>query len=184
MGFKDYILQLDLIGKAPTLYINNQLSVKTFVGSAFSLFVIVVSLAYLVYLFLKMNNKENPIVSSLDLKMAHPTPLLLNSSNFEIIFSIQDPFKKTMFINETVYKQQLNLLTNIVGKKEERFLISTTLNLTVCNNRKIFSKEIYENIKELKLDNYYCISEYQPIPWNQIYLNDYWGNIDFKMLQG
>ena len=33
MGFKDYILQLDLIGKAPTLDINNQLSVKTFVGS-------------------------------------------------------------------------------------------------------------------------------------------------------
>ena len=28
MGFKDYILQLDLIGKAPTLYINNQLSVR------------------------------------------------------------------------------------------------------------------------------------------------------------
>lgn len=78
MGFKDYILQLDLIGKAPTLYINNQLSVKTFVGSVFSLFVIVVSLAYLVYLFLEMNNKENPTVSSLDLKMAHPTPLLLN----------------------------------------------------------------------------------------------------------
>ncbi len=51
MGFKDYILQLDLIGKAPTLYINNQLSVKTFVGSVFSLFVIVVSLAYLVYRF-------------------------------------------------------------------------------------------------------------------------------------
>ena len=49
MGFKDYILQLDIIGKAPTLYINNQLSVKTFVGSVFSLFVIVVSLAYLVY---------------------------------------------------------------------------------------------------------------------------------------
>lgn len=74
-----------------------------------------------------MNNKENPKVSSLELKMAHPTPLLLNSSNFEIIFSIQDPFKKTMFINETGYKPQLNLLTNIniVGKTEERFLIST-----------------------------------------------------------
>lgn len=130
-----------------------------------------------------MNNKANPTVRTLDLKMANPSPLYLNNSNFEIFFSIQDPFKKTMFINESIYKPQMNLLTNIVGRTEERVLISTTLNLTVCSNRKQFSKEIFENIKQLKLDSYYCISEFQPIPWSQIYLNEYWGNINCKMLQ-
>lgn len=170
---------IDLFGKSPQFLVNNKKTVPTLLGLIFSFGVYGISIGYCIYLFIEISSKKSPIVNTVNLKLKNPPPLHLNYTNFELLFSLADP-NGYPYINESIYIPSLSLMTLTLN--QEKVFVSTNIKLTNCGNRN-FTKKIYENINHLDLTKYYCISDKQDIPWENIYLNEYWGTLNFKMLK-
>lgn len=169
-------MELDIMGRAPSLLIQNRFTMKTFVGFFLSL-VILITTAISVFICGKeLFIRENPSVNISPIANLHPAFFSFKKYKFDFVFAVQD-INNEPFINESFYYPNLTLVTKDSSSEKKEI----KLNLTTCNNRKS-NTYFVKRLDHLNLNHFYCISDTQN-DWNIIGLNDFWGSIGFKMIQ-
>ena len=177
---KEYLRIIDFFGHAPSFIIKNNLKYKTHIGGLLTLIVIIISIITLIFFSEELYSKKSPSVNLITEANLNPSKINF-FDNFEFIIGIQND----NFIvqrNESIYYAKGFLFQTIINSSGI-FNIKEEIKLDSCD--KALKNSInYELFKHLNLNNYYCSSKNQSkININNIYLNEYWGNNGFQMLQ-
>ena len=177
---KEYLKIIDFFGHNPSFIIKNNLKYKTHIGGLLTLIVIIISVITLIFFSEELYSKKSPSVNLITEANLNPSKINF-FDNFEFIIGIQND----NFIvqrNESIYYAKGFLFQTIINSSGI-FNIKEEIDLDSCD--KALKNSInYELFKDLNLNNYYCFSKNQSkININNIYLNEYWGNNGFQMLQ-
>ena len=177
---KEYLRIIDFFGHDPSFIIKNNLKYKTHIGGLLTLIVIIISVITLIFFSEELYSKKSPSVNLITEANLNPSKINF-FDNFEFIIGIQND----NFIvqrNESIYYAKGFLFQTIINSSGI-FNIKEEIDLDSCD--KALKNSInYELFKDLNLNNYYCFSKNQSkININNIYLNEYWGNNGFQMLQ-
>ena len=177
---KEYLRIIDFFGHDPSFIIKNNLKYKTHIGGLLTLIVIIISVITLIFFSEELYSKKSPSVNLITEANLNPSKINF-FDNFEFIIGIQnDDF--IVQRNESIYYAKGFLFQTIINSSGI-FNIKEEIDLDSCD--KALKNSInYELFKDLNLNNYYCFSKNQSkININNIYLNEYWGNNGFQMLQ-
>ena len=177
---KEYLRIIDIFGYNPSFIIKNNLQYKTHIGGILTLIVIIISIITLIFFSEELYKKKSPSVNLITEGFLHPSKINF-FDNFEFIIGIQND----NFIvqkNESIYYAKGFLVKTIINSSGI-FNIKEEIDLDTCD--KTLKDSInYELFKHLNLNNFYCFSKNQSkININNIYINEYWGNDGFQMLQ-
>ena len=177
---KEYLRFIDFFGHNPSFIIKNNLKYQTHIGGLLTLIVIIISVITLIFFSEELYNKKSPSVNLITEANLHPSKINF-FDNFEFIIGIQND----NFIvqrNESIYYAKGFLFQTIINSSGI-FNIKEEIDLDSCD-KTLKDSTNYELFKDLNLNNYYCFSKNQSkINLNNIYLNEYWGNNGFQMLQ-
>ena len=173
---KKYLLLCDMFGQTPGFYIRNDKLLKSYIGAIITLLIFIICITMGVLLGIEIFQKKNPKVNIFTESYEHPTKINY-FDNFEVLISINN---KNNFpeINEQIYYPKANLFKTIInssGSYNEIFDIK----LKRCNET-MKSSSNYDLVKDLDLSNLYCLDNTNK---DLIYLNDFWGNNNFQMIQ-
>ena len=173
---RDFFIDIDIFGYAPSLSIKNQLFYQTIFGGLLTLLIIIITIITLIFFSQELFNKNSPSVNlSMD-ALNHPQRLNY-FDNFEFLIGIQNSSYMTE-INEKIFGAKGTLFKTVVNESGI-YNLKTNINLVSCDKALSNSKnkDLYT---DLNLKGYYCISNEQN---EEPYLKEHWGNNDFSMIQ-
>lgn len=170
-------MELDIMGRGPSLLIQNRFTMKTFVGFFFTVVILIITTVSVLICGKELFTRENPSINISTLTNLHPEFLSFKQYKFDFAFAVQD-INNEPFVNESFYYPNLTLFIKGNSSDEKEEII---LNLTTCNNRKN-NTNFFKKLDTLNLKNFYCISDFQN-DWNIIGLKDFWGASGFQMIQ-
>ena len=171
---------LDLFGYTPSFVINKQLKHKTIFGGILSILILILGFILLCFFSIELFTRNAPSIN-LSTKL-EPNPNKLSYfDNFEFIIGVNDE-KLEMIYDESIF----NIKAYLYSKKNQNddiFLNPIELDLVQCNE--VLPSSInYYLFQNIDLKNYFCISNKQNnIDLNDIYINEFWGNLNFHMIQ-
>ena len=176
----NFIKFIDLFGHTPSFVINQELKYKTIFGGILSIIILILGLILLCFFSIELFSRKAPSIN-LSTKLEPNPKKLYYFDNFEFIIGINDE-NLEMIYDETIF----NIKAYLYSKKdteEDFFANPIELDLEQCKN--VLNNSInYYLFQNIDLHNYFCISNKQNnIDLNDIYINEFWGNINFHMLQ-
>ena len=177
---RNLTILIDLFGHTPAFVINDKLLYKTFFGGIITIVVIIIAVISTIFFSQELFLRKSPSVNLST--ETNPNPEKINFyNNFEFAISLQNP-NYVPEINESIYYGKGFIFKTIVNSSGT-FNIREDLNLKPCNQ--ILNESVnYELFKELKLDGFYCISnQHDNVDKDDVYLNEFWGNNEFRMIQ-
>ena len=176
-----YILMADSFGTNMTFYLRGFKDYRSNLGGFFTLSIYVISLVFGIYLARELWEKSSPKISTSTGINSNPSKLYYPK---DIFFMITLTIDSVPYINEKIYRPLGHIRRKINGTET---LLTKNLSLETCNN--IFNEKYkyYDSIKHLNLSNFYCISidkdKNNGIEQEELYINEFWGNDGFQMLQ-
>ena len=176
---KKLLFSVDIFGYSPRLTIKKRSENRTIFGGIMTILLVVLSLIAICFFGQEIIFKESPSVNLSTESYNNPDKINY-FDNFELILGIQNP-NKEMEINDKIFYVKANIFTTTVNETGS-FNTRESINIEPCD--KVKPSNSTDNIfRDYDLKNYYCISENQPIGKEQIYINEFWGNNKFRMLQ-
>ena len=110
----------------------------------------------------------------------HP-PKIAYPENFFFIFGIT--VNSTPLVDEKIFRPVGYINTKINGSEE---LVRQNISVEKCSEVLNEEYKYYDIIKHLNLSNFYCVSLNETknkIKNSELYVNEFWGNEGFRMLQ-
>ena len=177
---KKFILFIDQFGQTPQFLIKKDTQYHSFFGGLMTIAVYIIAFIAFCFFCQEIFLKKSPSVNLSTETYEHPAKIPL-FDNFELLVGIQNP-NYVVEINETIFYAKGFLFKTTVndsGSFNERVEIA----LEPCSTAMKDSIN-YEYVKHLELDGYYCFSRNQPnVKPEDLYINEFWGNNGFQMLQ-
>ena len=178
---KKILFLVDQYGYTPNFVIKKDEQYHSLFGSIMTLCLFGISLIAILVFTEELFAKESPSVNLSTTSNQNPSKISF-FDNFEFMIGIQNP-NYVVEINETIFSAKGFLFrtkVNETGSYNDRIEI----NLEPCETALKESKN-YEYFKNYELSGYYCFSKNQPsgITQDDLYINEFWGNDGFQMLQ-
>ena len=177
------ISSIDAFGIQPSLLIHSNRKHKSFFGGLLSIILIILLLLSLYHFGKELILKESPSVN-LSSEFIHEHPKQINFFNhFEFLISLLND-QYLPVINEKIYYPQAFLYKIYINETGQKHSIRFEVNVDTCD--KVFTKEhkLSQYVNQFELSQYYCISHNQnDYIKENLYINDYWGNEGFQMIQ-
>ena len=173
-------LLFDTFSIKPSFFYKGKIEYSTTFGKILTIIVYIITICCGIYFSMEIWEKKEPTVGSSSVSHPHPGKILY-PNEFFFMLSLQDDYISK--IDESIYYP--------VGYIHSTIINSTgTYNIKISLKMEKCSKVIDENfiyyflLKDIDLDNYYCISKNQnEINLDKLYINEFWGNNDFQMIQ-
>ena len=110
----------------------------------------------------------------------YPNPTKLDYPN-DIFFMFTVSVDSIPFLDNKIYRPIGHIQTKINGTES---FYQKNISLEICSTIFNESYKYYESIKHLNLSNFYCLSlDKNNETENGIFINEFWGNEGFQMLQ-
>ena len=156
------LLFMDLFGKVPNLYYKEKSQKKTIIGAIFSIIHILFFLAYLIFKFVKMINRDDVVFYDSYAYDKEIPSIELTKENFNGAFTVGG------FIDETLYYIKAHHIRKIKNKEP----IIKDLEIETCNIDK-FGTNFTELFKDESLNNSYCLKKVDQTLEGYSYLNNF-----------
>ena len=171
---------IDLFGHTPSFVVNQELKYKTIFGGILSIIILILGLILLIFFSIDLFARNSPSINLSTNLEPNPTKLYY-FDNFEFIIGVNDE-NLEMVYDESIFNIKAYLYSK-KGSDEDFFSNPIELDLVQCNE--VLSTSInYRLFQNINLQNYFCISNKQNnIDINEIYINEFWGNNNFQMIQ-
>ena len=177
---RDFIIFIDLFGHTPSFVIKDKLKYKSFFGGIMSSLIFIIGITLLAVFSIELFEKKAPSIN-LSTRLYHNPHKLNYFNNFEFIIGILNENYEPE-INEAIFYAKGYISTtkkNELGNQKE----DIEIDLVPCDQTLSESKN-FDLFKDIKLSGFYCISKKQSnIDSSEIYVNEFWGNENFRMLQ-
>ena len=171
-------LFMDSFGARPSFYINGDKEYHTLFGGILTTAVYLITVGYGIYFAQELWQRNDPTVSTATLITQHPEKILYPDPFFFMV-SVDMGFAPK--IDESIYFPTGNIhITHVndSGTFSERNFFYMKKCSEVIDKNYVH----YDLLKDYDLDNFYCMPKFDKKE-NDLYLNDYWGNDGFAMLQ-
>ena len=181
MKFLSYILLLDSFGITTNFYVKGYKDYRSHFGGLVTLIIYIATIVCAVIFADELWNKNNPTVSTASAVYPNPTKIYYPDNIF-FMFSVNND--TTPFIDDKIYRV-VGLIRSKSNGTEE--MLQQNISLDICSNVFNESYKYYEAIKNINLSNFHCLSldkeKNKGIGKKDLYLNEFWGNEGFQMLQ-
>ena len=175
----DIFLCMDSFGARPSFYIDGNKEYHSFFGGILTIIVWIVTIGCASYFAQRLWEKNDPSVSTATLITNHPQKLLYPHPFFFMI-TVDVDYIPT--IDESMYLPKGYIHITHVDKNGTSTTEKKYFDLKVCSEIIDETHPYYDLLKDFDLNNFYCMPKFIEKE-NDIYLNDYWGNDGFSMLQ-
>ena len=177
---RNLIVFIDLFGHSPSFVINGRLLHKTFFGGTLTIIVVIVAVISTIFFSQELLFRKSPSVNLSTQSDLNPKKINY-FNNFEFAIGLQNS-NYLPEINEKIYYAKGFIFKTIVNSSGS-FNIRENLNVERCSESLIKNNN-YDLFKQLNLENFYCISLNQDeVNNDDIYLEEFWGHHNFRMLQ-
>ena len=176
-----YFLILDSFGVGINFYLEGYKDYRSHLGGFITLVIYVITIICGIIFSKDLFQKVNPSVSTTSANYPNPKRISYPNDTFFILGITIDSLP---FINESIYRPIAYINSKINGSEK---LQIQNISVDLCS--KVINKEYkyYDVIKHLNLSNFYCIDLNQSnnggINNDELYINEFWGNDGFRMLQ-
>ena len=178
MGLLRYFLMLDSFGVGINFYLKGYKDYHSHLGGFVTALIYVATIICGLYFSKELFQKSNPSVSTSTANYPNPKKINYPDSTFFILGVTVDSLP---FIDNSIYRPIGYINRKINGTEQPEI---KNISVETCN--KVFNKDykFYNEIGHLNLSNFYCISLNQnTIDLDELYVNEFWGNEGFQMLQ-
>ncbi len=181
MNIIPYFLLLDSFGINLNFYVKGNKDYRSHLGGFVTLIIYIVTIICGVFFANEIKLKNNPKISTSSAIFNNPTKLYYPNN---IFFMISVSVDSINFIDEKIYRVVGYIRTKINGTEN---FIQKNLTVDLCNNILDENYKYYNSISHINLSNFYCISLDENlndgIKSDEIFINEFWGNDGFQMLQ-
>ena len=123
---RDFFIDIDIFGYAPSLSIKNQLFHQTLFGGLLTLLIVIITIIILLFFSQELFNKNSPSVNLSMEALNHPQRLNY-FDNFEFLIGIQNSSYMTE-INEKIFGAKGSLFKTVVNESGI-YNLKTNINL-------------------------------------------------------
>ena len=176
---KKMLISIDAFGETPRLQINQKSQYHTLFGEIMSVLLYFISLIAIGFFSIEIFLKRSPSVNLSTQADEHPSKIPYYG-NFEFLIGIQNS-SMLVHMDETIYYAK-GFIFRTIKNESGSFNIATEIDVEPCD--KAIDKATYELVKHVNIEDYYCFSKQQMKVSNEdLYINDFWNNDGFQMLQ-
>ena len=176
-----YFLILDSFGVGINFYLEGYKDYRSQLGGFITLVIYVITIICGIIFSKNLLQRVNPSVSTTSANYPNPEKILYPNNTFFILGITVDSLP---FINESIYRPIAYINTKVNGSEE---LMRQNISVDLCDKVLNEDYKYYDVIKHLNLSNFYCIdlnqSNKSSINNEELYINEFWGNDGFRMLQ-
>ena len=176
-----YFLILDSFGVGINFYLEGYKDYRSQLGGFITLVIYVITIICGIVFSKNLLRRVNPSVSTTSANYPNPEKIIYPNDTFFILGITVDSLP---FINESIYRPIAYINTKVNGSEE---YVVQNISVDICSNILKEDYKYYDVIKHLNLSNFYCIdlnqSNQNDIDNDEIYINEFWGNDGFQMLQ-
>ena len=176
---KKFLKSIDLFGFFPNLTIKNEKHYQTQFGGIISIFLTVFTITATCFFGQELIYKESPSVNLSTEAYTNPEKIPF-FGNFEFILGVQNS-DKIMEINDTIFYVKANIFTTIVNKTGT-FNYKENIDVGPCDQVRP-SEANRDLFKMYDLHSFFCFADNQKIGNDQLYVNEFWGHDQFRMIQ-
>ena len=177
---KRLIIYLDAFGQTPQLLINHQNKYHSFFGGIMTIFLYIISIIAFGFFSMELFRKRSPSVNLSTQADEHPSKIPFYG-NFEFLIGVQNS-SMLVHMDETIYYAKGYIFSTIKNESGS-FNIATEIDVEPCD-KALKDTDTYEFVKHVNIEDYYCFSKKQLKAINDdLYINDFWNNDGFRMLQ-
>ena len=177
---KKVLLLIDQFGETPQFLINNRSHFSSLFGSIMTIFLFMITLIALFFFSEEIILRHSPSVNLSTQTEEHPRKIKY-FNNFEFMIGIQNKEYKVE-MNEKIFKAKgylFNTTVNSTGTYNSKYEID----LAPCHIA-LQNSPNFELLSHYDLHGFYCFSKNQSsIDIDHIFINEFWGNNNFHMLQ-
>lgn len=177
---KKIILFIDQFGYTPQFLVKKENQYHSIFGGIITILLYVIGFVAFCFFAQEIFLKNSPSVNLSTQSDEHPSSIQYEN-NFEFMVGIQNNQYKVE-MNDTIFTAKGVLFKTTVnesGSSSEKI----ELDLEPCSEALQKSTNYYL-LEQYELDGYYCISRNQSnVNFSDIYVNEFWGNDQFQMIQ-
>ena len=180
MTFVHYFLLLDSFGVGINFHLKGNKLYRSHLGGFVTIVIYVATIICGIIFSKELFQKISPTLSTTFTNYPNPTKLSY-PENFFFLLGIT--VNSTPLVDEKIFRPIGYINTKINGSEE---LFKQEIAVEKCNEVLNEEYKYYDLIKHLNLNNFYCISLNETknkINNNELYVNEFWGNDAFRMLQ-
>ena len=180
MTFVHYFLLLDSFGVGINFHLKGNKLYRSHLGGFITIVIYVATIICGIIFSKELFQKISPTLSTTFTNYPNPTKLSY-PENFFFLLGIT--VNSTPLVDEKIFRPIGYINTKINGSEE---LVKQEIAVEKCNEVLNEEYKYYDMIKHLNLNNFYCISLNETknkINNNELYVNEFWGNDAFRMLQ-
>ena len=172
------LIILDSFGINMTFYLKGFKDYRSHLGGFVTLSIYVISIICACIFAGEFWKKSTPKISTAS--SIYPNPTKLDYPN-DIFFMFTVSVDSIPFLDNKIYRPIGHIQTKINGTES---FYQKNISLEICSTIFNESYKYYESIKHLNLSNFYCLSlDKNNETENGIFINEFWGNEGFQMLQ-
>jgi len=180
MTFVHYFLLLDSFGVGINFHLKGNKLYRSHLGGFVTILIYVATIVCGIYFSQELFEKISPTLSTTFTNFPHP-PKIAYPENFFFIFGVT--VNSTPLVDEKIFRPVGYINTKINGSEE---LVRQNISVEKCSEVLNQEYKYYDIIKHLNLSNFYCVSLNETknkIKNSELYVNEFWGNEGFRMLQ-
>ena len=176
----NFLAPFDSFGVGINFYLRGYRDYRSKLGGFVTMIIYIITIICGIFFSKELIQKTNPSFSTSTSNYPNPKKINYPDNTFFIIGLTVDFLP---FIDNSIYRPIAFINKKINGTEEPEI---KNLSVETCN--KVFNQDykFYDEIKHLNLSNFYCISLNQTkngVDNNDLYMNEFWGNEGFQMLQ-
>ena len=162
-------------------YIKGTKDYRSHLGGLITLIIYIVTIICAVIFSGELRIRNNPKISTASAIYNNPTKMFYPDNIF-FMFSVS--VNNIPFIDDKIYRVIGHIRSKVNGTES---LVQKNVSLDICSNVFDEKYKYYDAIKHINLNNFYCISldknKNNGIDKDELYINEFWGNDGFQMLQ-
>ena len=173
-------LLFDTFDVKPNFFFKGKTNYSTLFGRILTGIVYIITFCCAIYFSIEIWEKKKPTVGTSSVSHPHPEKIFY-PNEFFFMLSLQNDYISK--IDESIY-YPIGLIHSTIINSTGTFHIKINLKMEKCS--KVIDENFiyYSLLKDIDLENYYCISKNQnEVDLNKLYINEFWGNNNFQMLQ-
>lgn len=177
---KKIILLIDQFGYTPQFIVKKENQYHSIFGGITTILLYVIGFVAFCFFAQEIFLKKSPSVNLSTQNDEHPSAIQYEN-NFEFMIGIQNNQYKVV-MNDTIFTAKGVLFKTIVNESGS-YSDKIDLDLEPCSEA-LKNSTNYYLLEQYELDGYYCIARKQSkVGFSDLYVNEFWGNDKFQMIQ-
>ena len=180
LKMKKIILLIDQFGYTPQFIVKKENQYHSIFGGITTILLYFIGFVAFCFFAQEIFLKKSPSVNLSTQNDEHPSAIQYEN-NFEFMIGIQNNQYKVV-MNDTIFTAKGVLFKTIVNESGS-YSDKIDLDLEPCSEA-LKNSTNYYLLEQYELDGYYCIARNQSkVNFSDLYVNEFWGNDKFQMIQ-